>query len=113
MNQLVAGILLKSGIVAFLPYPQRFNCGVAPHPTLNEIARTGGFLLLCDLCHGNIRGCIDLLSPYFLSQRRGAETGNLFRTQLLEQLFRERFGFRPGDETFLYLRRKTFSVEIS
>ena len=46
MDQVIAGSLLKSGVVDFLPHPQVFDGGVAPHPALYQIAGTGGLFLL-------------------------------------------------------------------
>ena len=69
MDQLIAGDLLKSGVVDLLPHPQVFDGGVAPHPALYKIAGTGGFLLLCDFRHGDIGVHMDLLGPHLLTQR--------------------------------------------
>ena len=69
MDQLIAGGLLESGVVDFLPHPQVFDGGAAPQPSLNKIAGAGGLLLLRDFRHGDIGVHIDLLSPHLLSQR--------------------------------------------
>lgn len=69
MDQRIAGDLLKSGVVDFLPHLQVFDGGIASHPTLYKIAGAGGFLLLCDFRHGDIGVYIDLLGPHLLAQR--------------------------------------------
>ena len=69
MDQVIAGGLLKSGVVDFLPHPQVFDGGTAPHPALYQIAGAGGFFLLCNFRHGDIGVHIDLFGPHLLAQR--------------------------------------------
>ena len=69
MDQLIAGGLLESGVVDFLPHPQVFDGGAAPQPSLNKIAGAGGLLLFRDFSHGDIGVHIDLISPHLLSPR--------------------------------------------
>lgn len=102
MDQVIAGGLLKSGIVDFLPHPQVFDGSVAPHPALYKITGDGGLFLLCDFRHGDIWVHIDLLGPHLLPQRRGEKARDLLRIQLFKQLFREFICLCLGDESFFH-----------
>lgn len=84
MNQLIAGIFLKLGVIGLLPQPQVLDRGIAPHPTLDGVTRAGSFLFPCDFCQGDIRVDLYILRPHLLPKRREKKTGNLFRVKLLK-----------------------------
>lgn len=113
MDQVIAGGLLKSGIVDFLPHPQVFDGSVAPHPALYKITGDGGLFLLCDFRHGDIGGTLTCPARIFSPSVEGRKPWIFFVSNCSNSFSENSSTSAWVISPFFIARRKTVSVDIS